>query len=52
MMHEVRERTGGRILMGAGTLYGALKRMAQRGLIEEIEDHRPSDGSQNNRRRY
>lgn len=35
IMHEVEARTGGRVSLGAGTLYGALKRMAEAGLIED-----------------
>ena len=34
---EVRERTGGRMRLGPGTLYGSIKRMASDGLVEESE---------------
>jgi DNA-binding PadR family transcriptional regulator len=34
---EVRERTGGRMRLGPGTLYGTLKRMVDSGLVEEPE---------------
>jgi DNA-binding PadR family transcriptional regulator len=34
---EVRERTGGRMRLGPGTLYGSIKRMVDGGLIEESE---------------
>jgi DNA-binding PadR family transcriptional regulator len=34
---EVRERTGGRMRLGPGTLYGTLKRMVDGGLVEESE---------------
>jgi DNA-binding PadR family transcriptional regulator len=34
---EVRERTGGRMRLGPGTLYGTLKRMVDSGLVEESE---------------
>ena len=34
---EVRERTGGKMRLGPGTLYGSLKRMVDGGLIEESE---------------
>jgi DNA-binding PadR family transcriptional regulator len=33
----VRERTGGRMRLGPGTLYGTLKRMVDSGLVEESE---------------
>jgi len=34
---EVRERTGGRMRLGPGTLYGSIKRMVDGGLVEESE---------------
>jgi DNA-binding PadR family transcriptional regulator len=33
---EVLERTGGRVDLGPGTLYGAIKRLTRRGWIHEI----------------
>jgi len=35
---EVRERTGGKMRLGPGTLYGSLKRMVDGGLVEEAEE--------------
>lgn len=35
IMTEVTERTGGSVRLGPGTLYGAVKRMLDNGLIEE-----------------
>src|SRR4028119_1733616 len=35
IMLEVRERTGGRVRLGPGTLYGAIKRLKEGGGIEE-----------------
>jgi len=35
IMLEVRERTSGRVRLGPGTLYGAIKRLKESGLIEE-----------------
>src|SRR5690606_38176690 len=35
IMQEVEERTDGRVKLGAGTLYGAIKRLRKQGLIEE-----------------
>ena len=34
---EVRERTGGKMRLGPGTLYGSLKRMVDGGMVEESE---------------
>ncbi len=34
---EVRERTGGKMRLGPGTLYGSIKRMVDGGLVEESE---------------
>ena len=36
IMQEVTERTGGRVRMSPGTLYGSIKRMLSDGLIEEL----------------
>jgi DNA-binding PadR family transcriptional regulator len=47
---EVRERTGGRMRLGPGTLYGSIKRMVDGGLIEESEG--PSDDEPDDGRRY
>jgi DNA-binding PadR family transcriptional regulator len=35
---EVRERSGGKMRLGPGTLYGSLKRMVDGGLVEEVEE--------------
>ena len=51
IMREVEKRTGSRIKLGPGTLYSAIKRMLNEGLIEESE-HRPDSGSDDERRRY
>lgn len=48
---DVANRTAGRVVMGPGTLYGAIKRMLQRGLIEET-DERPDPEMDDERRRY
>lgn len=47
---DVRARTEGRVDMGPGTLYGALKRLVGRGWIAEVEAPRGEDGDE--RRRY
>jgi DNA-binding PadR family transcriptional regulator len=48
IMQDVAARTGGRLKLGPGTLYGAIKRLLDEGLIEEIED----SAAGNERRRY
>ncbi len=48
---EVRERTGGMMRLGPGTLYGTLKRMVDRGLVEESEE-RPEEELDDGTRPY
>jgi DNA-binding PadR family transcriptional regulator len=50
IMQEVQERTHGAVKLGPGTLYGAIKRLRDGGLIEERED--PSAESDERRRYY
>lgn len=50
IMQEVEERTDGRIRLGPGTLYGAIKRLRGQGLLEETEAEMDPDGDE--RRRY
>jgi DNA-binding PadR family transcriptional regulator len=53
-MVEVRERTGGRVRLGPGTLYGAIKRLKEGGMIEECGEERldPGEAPDDERRRY
>jgi DNA-binding PadR family transcriptional regulator len=51
IMRDVAERTGGRIDLHAGTLYRALARLLDGGLIEEL-DERPAPDVDDERRRY
>ena len=51
IMLEVRERTGGRVRLGPGTLYGAIKRLKEGGVIEEAGE-RPDPEADDERRRY
>lgn len=51
IMKEVEQRTGGRVRMGPGTLYGTIKRLLRAGLIEEL-DERPDPAIDDERRRY
>jgi DNA-binding PadR family transcriptional regulator len=51
IMRNVDERTGGRLTLHAGTLYRALARLLDAGLIAEL-DERPDPGQDDERRRY
>ena len=51
IMLEVRERTGGRVRLGPGTLYGAIKRLKEGGVIEESGGS-SGTGAEEERRRY
>jgi DNA-binding PadR family transcriptional regulator len=48
---EVRQRTGGKMRLGPGTLYGTLKRMVDGGLVEE-SDSLPEEDLDAGTRRY
>jgi DNA-binding PadR family transcriptional regulator len=51
IMQDVAARTGGRLRLSPGTLYGSIKRMLEEGLIVEIDERsRPSEDDA--RRRY
>jgi DNA-binding PadR family transcriptional regulator len=50
LMRRVEELSDGRVLMGAGTLYGTLNRLVSDGLIVETTDRVPRDDDA--RRRY
>ncbi len=47
IMQDVAERTGGKLRLSAGTLYGSIKRLLEQGLILELKS---SEGDE--RRRY
>jgi DNA-binding PadR family transcriptional regulator len=51
IMQDVHARTGGRVRLGPGTLYGSIKRLLAEGLIEELDD-RPDPDRDDVRRRY
>jgi DNA-binding PadR family transcriptional regulator len=51
LMREIGERSGGAVTIGAGTLYGCLKRLLAAELIEEVGD-RPAPELDDERRRY
>jgi DNA-binding PadR family transcriptional regulator len=51
IMQEVERRTSGQIVLHPGTLYRALSRLLEQGLIEELAE-RPSDEDDERRRYY
>ena len=51
IMQEVRERTAGAVELSPSTLYSAVKRLLEAGLIEELEE-RPDAAHDDERRRY
>ena len=51
IMREVERTTQGRMVLGPGTLYGAIKRLLKAGLIVET-DERPDPALDDSRRRY
>lgn len=51
IMREIGQRTGRRLRMGPGTLYGSIARMLSAGVIEE-SDQRPDPALDDERRRY
>jgi DNA-binding PadR family transcriptional regulator len=51
MMQEVTRRSGGTVRLGPGTLYGAVSRLLEDGIIEESEE-RPDPKMDDTRRRY
>lgn len=53
IMQDVAARTQGKIRLGAGTLYGLIKRLLEDGLIVEVrETKRPPKSEEGDRRRY
>lgn len=51
IIQDVRQRTEGEVVLTASTLYAAIKRMLDAGLIEEV-DERPAPDADDARRRY
>lgn len=52
IMREVEERTGGEVRLGPGTLYGAIKRLLDQGILEELELRPAADAGEERRRYY
>jgi DNA-binding PadR family transcriptional regulator len=51
ILKEVELRTGGKVLLSTGTLYGIIKRLLADGLIAELRS-RPAAPQDDERRRY
>ena len=51
IMQDVSARTGGKVRLSAGTLYSAVRRMLEQGLIEELAES-PDPSNTDERRRY
>jgi DNA-binding PadR family transcriptional regulator len=51
IMQDVAARTDGKVQLSAGTLYSAIRRMLEQGLIEELRDS-PDPANGDERRRY
>ena len=51
IMQDVAARTDGKVRLSAGTLYSAVRRMLEQGLIDELRDS-PDPESDDERRRY
>ena len=51
IMQDVSARTDGKVRLSAGTLYSAVRRMLEQGLIEELAES-PDPSSTDERRRY
>ena len=52
IMQDVTARTGGKVRLSAGTLYGSIKRMLEQGLIVELRDSERPEETTDERRRY
>ena len=51
IMRDIEERTGGDVRLSPSTLYSAIKRLLEEGLIQELEE-RPDPQHDDERRRY
>ena len=52
IMQDVAARSGGKLRLSPGTLYGSVKRMLDQGLIAELRQNERPHGSDDERRRY
>ena len=52
IMSEVKQRTGGKVILGPGTLYGTIKRMLKGELMQEVVVERSDHSLGRERRKY
>ena len=52
LMRQVEQQTRGRVRLGPGTLYGALRTLLEANLIEELDNSSGSEDSSERRRYY
>jgi DNA-binding PadR family transcriptional regulator len=53
IMQDVAERTGGKLRLSPGTLYGSIKRLMEQGMVVELRaSQRPDKEQDDERRRY
>jgi DNA-binding PadR family transcriptional regulator len=53
MMQDVAARSGGKLRLSPGTLYGCIKRLLEQGVVAELrESERPGGSDDDERRRY
>ncbi len=52
VIQDIRERTDGEVTLTASTLYGALSRMLDERMINEVKTPRPRPEDRDSRRRY
>jgi DNA-binding PadR family transcriptional regulator len=52
IMQDVATRTDGKVRLSAGTLYSAVARMLEQGLIEELRENPDPDNDDERRRHY
>ena len=52
IIQDIRRRTDGEVALTASTLYAALKRLLETGLVEELDERPPADADDERRRYY
>jgi DNA-binding PadR family transcriptional regulator len=52
IIQDIRRRTDGEVSLTASTLYAALKRLLETGLVEELDERPPVDADDERRRYY
>lgn len=52
ILQDVAARTGGRVRLGAGTLYRTIQRLLEQGLIRETRERPPAEEDDDRRRYY